>query len=58
MYVWLNHSDKNNHNEIFSIVAKNTDHLFCVSCELLAPEKLLLFLLSAGARIDDIELES
>ena len=57
MYFWLNYCDGN--IERIPVAVKNIDHLFCMASEIIEPDKLYLFLLSDGTRIDDNEyLES
>ena len=58
MYFWLNYCDKN-HIEKISVTVKNIDHLFNMASEIIAADRLHLFLLSDGTQIDDNEyLES
>ena len=58
MYFWLNYCDKN-HIERIPVAVKNKDHLFRLASEITEAERLHLFLLSEGTRIDDNEyLES
>ena len=58
MYFWLNYCDKN-HIEKISVTVKNIDHLFNMASEIIEADRLHLFLLSDGTRIDDNEyLES
>ena len=58
MYFWLNYCDKN-HIEKISVTVKNIDHLFNMASEIIAADRLHLFLLSDGTQIDDDEyLES
>ena len=54
MYFWLNHCEEN-HNERIPIVVKNTDDLFNLAAEIIKADRLQLFLLSDGTRIDDNE---
>ena len=57
MYFWLNYCD--DHIERIPIAVKNIDHLFNLTSEITEADKLHLFLLSDGTRIDDDEyLES
>ena len=53
MYFWLNYSDKNNHIDRIPVAVKNIDHLLRMTSEIIESEKLFLFLLSDGTRIDD-----
>ena len=58
MYFWLNHCD-GNHIKRIPIAVKNIDYLFRMASEIIESDKLHLFLLSDGTRIDDNEyLES
>ena len=58
MYFWLNYCDKN-HIERIPVAVKNIDHLFNMASEIIKADRLHLFLLSDGTRIDDNEyLES
>ena len=58
MYFWLNYCDKN-HIERIPVAVKNIDHLFNLVSEIIKADRLHLFLLSDGTRIDDNEyLES
>ena len=58
MYFWLNYCDKN-HIERIPIALKDIDHLFRLASEIIEADRLHLFLLSDGTRIDDNEyLES
>ena len=55
---WLNYCDKN-HIERIPVAVKNIDHLFNLASEIIEADRLHLFLLSDGTRIDDNEyLES
>ena len=57
MYFWLNYCE--NHIERIPVAAKNIDHLFNLVSEIIKADRLHLFLLSDGTRIDDNEyLES
>ena len=59
MYFWLNYSDENHHVERVPIAVKNINHLFHMTSEIIEADRLHLFLLSDGTRIDDNEyLES
>ena len=58
MYVWLNYCDEN-HIERILIPVQNIGHLFRLASQIIKADKLHLFLLSDGTRIDDNEcLES
>ena len=52
MYFWLNYCDKN-HIERIPVAVENIDHLFRLSSEIIEADRLHLFLLSDGTRIDD-----
>ena len=57
MYFWLNYCE--NHIEKIPVAVKNIDHLFNLVSEIIKADRLHLFLLSDGTRIDDNEyLES
>ena len=59
MYFWLNYCDENHHIERIPIPVKNIGHLFHLASEIIKADRLHLFLLSDGARINDNEyLES
>ena len=59
MYFWLNYCNENHHIERISIGVKNVDHIFNMASEIIEIDRLHLFLLSDGTRIDDNEyLES
>lgn len=53
MYIWLNHSNRNNHIKKVLLVVKNIDHIFCMASELLEFDKLCLFLILDGTLIND-----
>ena len=58
MYFWLNCCDEN-HIEKIPIPVKDIGHLFHLASEIIKADRLHLFLLSDGTRIDDNEyLES
>ena len=58
-YFWLNYCDENHHIERIPVVVKDMDRLFNLACEIIKDDRLHLFLLSDGTRIDDNEyLES
>ena len=54
MYFWLNYCDEN-HIERIPVAVKNIDHLFNLASEIIEADRLHLFLLSDGTRIDDNE---
>ena len=54
MYFWLDYCDKNQIERI-PIAVKDIDHLFCMASEIIEANRLHLFLLSDGPRIDDNE---
>ena len=54
MYFWLNYCDEN-HIEIISLAVKNIDHLFNLASEIVKADRLHLFLLTDGTRIDEDE---
>ena len=59
MYFWLNYCDENHHIERIPVAVKDIDHLFNMASEIIEADRLHLFLLSDGTRIDDNEyLES
>ena len=59
MYFWLTYCDENYHFKRIPIGVKNIDHLFYLAGEIIESDKLHLFLLSEGTRIDGNEyLES
>ena len=55
MYFWLNYCNENHHIERIPIAVKNIDHLFRMASEIIEADRLHLFLLSDGTRIDDNE---
>ena len=55
MYFWLNYCDGNHHIERIPIAVKNIGHLFHLASEIIKANRLHLFLLSDGTRIDDNE---
>ena len=55
MYFRLNYCDENHHIERIPIAVKNIDHLFHLASEIIETDRLHLFLLSDGTRIDDNE---
>ena len=54
MYFWLNYSDEN-HIERIPVAVKNIDHPLNLASEIIEADRLHLFLLSDGTRIDDNE---
>ena len=54
MYFWLSYLDEN-HIERISIAVKNIGHLFHLANQIIEADRLHLFLLSDGTRIDDNE---
>ena len=52
MYFWLNYCDKN-HIERIPVAVENIAHLFRLASEIVEADRLHLFLLSDGTRIDD-----
>ena len=54
MYFWLNYCDEN-YVERIPIAVKNIDHLFRMATEIIEADRLHLFLLSDGTRIDEDE---
>ena len=57
MYFWLNYCGEN--IERIPVAVKNIDHFFNIAKEVIKADRLYLFLLSHGTRIDDNEyLES
>ena len=54
MYFWLNYCDEN-YVERIPIAVKNIDHLFRMATEIIEADRLYLFLLSDGTRIDEDE---
>ena len=55
MCFWLNYWDENHHIERITVAVKNIDHLFSIAGEIIKADRLYLFLLSNGTRIDDNE---
>ena len=59
MYFWLNYYDENHHIKRIPVAVKDKDYLFHLASEIIKADRLHLFLLSDGTRIDDNEyLES
>ena len=54
MYFWLSYLDEN-HIERISIAVENIGHLFHLANQIIEADRLHLFLLSDGTRIDDNE---
>ena len=54
MCCWLNYCDEN-HVERIPIAVKNINHLFHLANEIIVVDRLHLFLLSDGTRIDENE---
>ena len=54
MYFRLNYCDKN-HIERIPIAVKNIGHLFSLASQIIEADRIHLFLLSDGTRIDDNE---
>ena len=54
MYFWFNYCDEN-HIERIPVAVKNIDHLFNLASEIIETDRLHLFLVSNGTRIDDNE---
>ena len=54
MYSWLNYCHEN-HIERFPVAVKNIDHLLNLASEVIEADRLHLFLLSDGTRIDEDE---
>ena len=52
MYFWSNYCDEN-HVKRIPIAAKNINHLFHLASEIVEADRLHLFLLSDGTRIDE-----
>ena len=58
-YFCLNYCDENHYIEGIPVAVKNIDHLFNLASEIIKANRLRLFFLSDGTRIDDNEyLES
>ena len=55
VYFWLNYCDENHHIGRIPAAVKNIDHLFRMANEIIEADRLHLFLLSNGTRIDDNE---
>ena len=55
MYFWINYCYEDHHIERISVAVKNIDHLFNMASEIIEADRVHLFLLSDGTRIDDSE---
>ena len=55
MYFWLNYCDDFHHIKIIPVAAENINHLFHLASKIIKADRLYLFLLSDGTRIDDNE---
>ena len=55
MYFSLNYCDENHHIEKILTAVKNIGHLFYLASQIIKADRLHLFLLSDGTRIDDNE---
>ena len=55
MYFWLNYCDKNHHIWRIPVAVQKIDHLFRLVCQIIEADRLYLFLLSDGTRIDENE---
>ena len=55
MYFWLNYWDENHHIERIPVAMKNMNRLLNLASEIIKADRLDLFLLSGGTRIDDNE---
>ena len=53
MYIWLNYCDKNHHTERIPVALQNIDHVFRLVSEIIEADRLYLFLLSGGTRVDE-----
>ena len=53
--LWLNYCDENHIKKIPVAVKNKESHLFCLASEIIEVDRLHLFLLSNGTRIDDNE---
>ena len=54
-HFWLNYCDKNHHIKRIPVAVKDIGHLFHLASEIIKADRLHLFLLSDGTRIDDNE---
>ena len=55
MYFWLNYCDENHHIERIPITVENIYSLFHLTSGIIEADRLHLFLLSDGTRIDEDE---
>ena len=55
MYFWLNYCNENHRIERIPVAVKDIYHLFNLASEIIKADRLHLFLLSDGTRIDDNE---
>ena len=55
MYFWLNYCDENHHIERIPIALGNIGHPFNLASQIIEADRIHLFLLSNGTRIDDNE---
>ena len=55
VYFWLNYCDENHPIERIPLLCENIDHLFHLASEIIKADRLHLFLLSDGTRIDEDE---
>ena len=55
IYFWLNYCNENHHIENIPVTVNNTDHLFNLTSEMIGADKLHLFMLFDGPRIDNNE---
>ena len=53
MHIWLNYCDKNHHIERIPVALQNIDHVFRLVSEIIEADRLYLFLLSGGTRVDE-----
>ena len=55
MYFWLNYCNRNRHIERIPVAVKDIYQLFNLASEIIEADRLHLFLLSDGTRIEDNE---
>ena len=55
MYFSVNYCDENHHVERIPVTVKNIYHLFNLASEIIKADRLHLFLLSDGTRVDNNE---
>ena len=55
MHFWLNYCDENHHIERIPVAVENIGLLFRLASQIIQADRLHLFLLSDGTRIDDNE---